>query len=216
MNVEMPERVAKLPTDDKGRPVPWFVAWTDGKPDFRCVDARKIPIAYTKHLCWICGEKLGRYLAFTIGPMCAINHIASEPPSHKECAIYAAQACPFLTTPKMHRRTSDLPEGVTDPAGMILRRNPGVTLVWITESFEPIAVPRDNGGLPGLLFVVGEPTMLLWFCEGRPATREEILESINSGLPILREAANMDPEPEECLAALERQYQKTLQLVPSE
>src|SRR5215471_20238556 len=102
-NFQMPERVAKLPRDEKGRPVPWFVAWPDGKPDFRCVDAPKIYIAYRDQLCWICGEKLGKFLAFPIGPMCAVNHIASEPPSHKDCAIYAAMACPFLATPKMHR-----------------------------------------------------------------------------------------------------------------
>jgi hypothetical protein len=215
MNPEMPEWIAKLPTDEKGRPVPWFVAWIEGKPDFRVMDGRKLPIAYKERLCWICGEKLGRYLAFPIGPMCAINHISAEPPSHKECAIYAAQACPFLVTPKMHRRERDLPEDTVQPGGISIRRNPGVVLIWITESFTPIAVPAMNGGLPGVLFQVGEPVALFWFSEGRVATRAEVLESINSGLPLLEEATLMDPEPEESMAALKRQYERTLLLLPA-
>jgi hypothetical protein len=214
--IAVPERIQKLPMDEKGRYVPWFVAFTDGKPDFRCVDGRKIIPALQDRLCWICGQRLGRFLAFTIGPMCAINRISSEPPSHKECAIYACQVCPFLATPKMHRRERDLPEDMVAPAGISIRRNPGVVLIWITQDFQPIAIPQENGGVgSGMLFQVGEPTMLLWYCEGRPATRQEVIESIDSGLPLLKEAAELDSEPAESMAALERQYQRTLKLIPA-
>lgn len=215
MNIETPERIAKLPTDEKGRYVPWFVAWPDGKPDFRCVDAPKIIEAVRSRLCWVCGERLGKYLAFTIGPMCAINHISSEPPSHKECAIYSARVCPFLTTPRMHRRERDLPEGVTDPAGISIRRNPGVVLVWVTTTYQSIVIPDSNGGVgSGVLFQIGDLSEAFWFCEGREATRAEILESMESGLPLLREASELDSDPTESLAALERQYQRTLELIP--
>jgi hypothetical protein len=36
----MPARFARLPADERGYPVPKFVEWIDGKPDFRCVDSR--------------------------------------------------------------------------------------------------------------------------------------------------------------------------------
>src|SRR5262245_3833667 len=103
-NVDMPGRIRWLPIDARGFPVPWFVAWfKDGEqvepgvglPDFRVADANKMRSALKLRLCWVCGKRLGRHLAFTIGPMCAINRTMSEPPSHYECARFAAQACPF-------------------------------------------------------------------------------------------------------------------------
>ena len=33
----LPRRFLGLPIDDRGYPVPWFVHWVDGKPDFRLV-----------------------------------------------------------------------------------------------------------------------------------------------------------------------------------
>src|SRR5438132_506337 len=83
-------RISQLPIDDAGRPVPWFVAWVDGKPEFRVVGPGKREEAYAKRKCWVCGQQLGSYLVFVIGPMCALNRISSEPPSHKDCAIFAA------------------------------------------------------------------------------------------------------------------------------
>src|SRR5262245_39698608 len=83
-----PPRIKRLPLDARGYPVPWFVAYVDGVPDFRIVDTPKIGVAWNKQRCWICGGQLGRYLAFAIGPMCAVNRVSSEPPSHLECAMY--------------------------------------------------------------------------------------------------------------------------------
>lgn len=42
---ELPRRMAELPTDHIGRPVPWFVAWIDGKPDFRVIGPGKLQSA---------------------------------------------------------------------------------------------------------------------------------------------------------------------------
>ena len=173
----IPPRIAKLPTDARGYPVPWFVAWIDGAPDFRVVEQGRIGEAILDQRCWICGEKLGRYLAFVIGPMCAVNRISSEPPSHRECAEFAARACPFLTMPKMKRNEKGLPEDYQAPAGVFIKRNPGVAVLWISESYHLI---KDRGGV---LFEVGKPVEVLWFAEGRKATRAEIMESITSGFP---------------------------------
>ncbi len=167
---KIPPRVAKLPTDARGYPVPWFVAWIDGAPDFRVVEQGRIGEAILDQRCWICGEKLGRYLAFVIGPMCAVNRISSEPPSHRECAEFAARACPFLTMPKMKRNEKGLPEDYQAPAGVFIKRNPGVAALWISESYHLIKAPG------GVLFEVGKPVEVLWFAEGRKATRAEIME----------------------------------------
>jgi hypothetical protein len=187
MRPEIPERIAQLPLDDAGRPVPWFVAWVEGKPDFRIVGPGKREEAYAKRKCWVCGQQLGRYLVFVIGPMCALNRISSEPPSHKDCAIFAARACPFLTTPRMHRRIRDLPEEASKADGIPIDRNPGVTLLWVTKSYWPVS---DQMG--GFLFRLGPPEQTLWFREGRPASREEILESIEGGLVTVRAIAEQE------------------------
>lgn len=74
VNVDMPPRIARLPVNDAGYPVPWFVAWIDGKPDFRVIGPAKLPKAVKEGRCWICGDKItGPTVAFVIGPMCAVN-----------------------------------------------------------------------------------------------------------------------------------------------
>lgn len=183
---DAPARIQALPTDHRGFPVPWFVAWIDGQPDFRVIEDGKITAALRQERCWLCGQKLGAYKAFVIGPMCAINRVSSEPPCHLDCAEFAAQACPFLTQPKMRRNTKGLPEFAQSAPGIPLDRNPGVALIWSTKSFRPTRVDH------GLLFDVGEPERVLWYAEGRAATRDEVLDSITSGLDVLLDAAKSD------------------------
>jgi hypothetical protein len=69
----MPLRMTALPIDERGYPVPYFVAWVDGKPDHRIADASKMPGAINSGLCWLCGQKLGAFKYFVIGPMCSIT-----------------------------------------------------------------------------------------------------------------------------------------------
>src|SRR4051812_13673711 len=96
----VPHRMRSLPIR-RGYPVPWFVARVENEFHFPTADSRKMMIALHRHVCWVCGQPLGSYLAFVIGPMCAVNRISSEPPSHLECAQFSAMACPFLVRPKM-------------------------------------------------------------------------------------------------------------------
>lgn len=205
--LDIPARFLKLPVDERGYPVPRFVAWIDGKPDFRVADADFAQRCRTHHLCWLCGEPLGRYMAFVIGPMCAINRISSEPPSHLDCARFAARACPFLTHPMRKRNEEGLPEEGEEPGGVMIRRNPGVTLVWVTQSYTTFKQPG------GVLFKIGEPVNTEWFARGRQATREEILASIETGLPILRNIA--EQEGPKAIEAFEYQVKQGLQLVPA-
>ncbi|MFD4569344.1 hypothetical protein ACFWOX_33905 [Streptomyces sp. NPDC058467] len=201
-----PPRIARLPRNKVGYPVPWFVAWIDGQPDFRVVGIGKLDDAVRFRQCWLCGQALGANAAFVIGPMCAVNRVSAEPPSHRDCAIYAATACPFLTNPGMRRRGNNLPDEAADPDGIMIDRNPGVALVWISRTWR---VRTDYR-----LFDVGDPTETRWYAEGREATRSEVLASITSGLPLLRAEAEKDRRPAAALAELDRQYTRALALVP--
>jgi hypothetical protein len=195
----MPARIARLPVDPRGYPVPKFVAHIEGKPDFRIMDANHLRNSIKQGLCWICGDRLGTRKAFTVGPMCCINRISPEPPSHRECAVFAAQNCPFLTTPEARRRKSGLPEERT-VAGIMIERNPGVTAIWVTRGFNLMQVSN------GVLFVMGDPETLEFYARGRIATRAEIDESIRTGFPLLENAARRDGR--EAIAALMGQRQR--------
>ncbi|NUR04362.1 MAG: hypothetical protein HOY79_50015 [Streptomyces sp.] len=211
-----PPRIDRLPRNTVGYPVPWFVATVDGQPDFRVIGEGKMRGAIDLLLCWLCGHSLinrtlgpaATQYAYVIGPMCAVNRTSAEPPAHRRCAIYAATACPFLTTPSMRRRSNNLPVTVIAPDGVMIRRNPGVTAVWVTNTW------RMMDGFQ--LFATGEPAEVLWFAEGRPATRAEVLESIATGMPLLADEARKDPDPAAAMAALHAQYERALSLIPAD
>lgn len=206
--IPMPESVARRPRDHRGYPIPWFVARIKGKPDFRVVRPNGVAIAVAAGGCWICGEQLSGYLAFTIGPMCAVNRVTSEPPAHPGCALFAARACPFLTRPHMRRRENGLPGGLGEMPGTPILRNPGVVLVWITRSFRQFS---DAKG--GLLLRVGDPIRTKWFALGRAATRAEASASIDEGLPTLRAAAHRDGPA--AVAELEEMTDRARDLLPA-
>lgn len=207
---EIPFRMRHLPRDKHHHVVPWFVAWIDGQPDFRIIRENGIHQAIRDHTCWLCGKPMGRYTAFVIGPMCAVNRVTAEPGSHLDCALYAAQVCPFLANPRMQRRENGVEDAIV-PAGVSIRRNPGVALVWVSRTWRTF--PDGTGGV---LIDVSQPESVHWFAEGRPATRAEVLASIDSGLPILREMCDQDDEPERSRAVLDRQHQAALALIPAD
>lgn len=184
----LPAKMASRPIDKRGFPVPFFVAMVNGEPDHRVVEPRARQQCVRHGWCWLCGTPLGAYKSFVIGPMCAVNRVNSEPPSHLECARYAAQACPFLARPHAKRREAGMPENANEPAGVLLPRNPGVALVWTTRSFKPFNAPG------GVLFKLGDPESMEWYAERRPATLAEVETSIESGLPLLLDVARQDGE----------------------
>jgi hypothetical protein len=190
----LPERLKKLPVH-RGFPVPWFVDWIDGVPELRAMDPDKLRLAIRERLCWVCGEALGRYMTFVAGPMCGINRTSAEPPSHLECARWSARNCPFLSKPDYERRDGGM-EGSIAPAGHMLRRNPGVTLLWTTRDYTLF-----DDGRGGTLIEIGEPTHVEWWSMGKPATLAQVEESVRTGLPALQELA--DAESKEARAELD-------------
>jgi hypothetical protein len=184
-SIPTPDRIKHRPISRTGFYVPWFVyvSHETGEPDFRVIGPGKMEQAVKRNLCWICGGALGVHRASVIGAMCAVNRCISEPPAHFECAEYAARACPFLANPRAKRNEKNLPEERIEPAGTI-RRNPGVVAVWVAREIKPFRHEHS------VLFRLGEPERVLWFAEGRPATRAEVLHSIDTGLPLLYDEAD--------------------------
>ncbi len=214
----LPPRIARLPVESRGFPVPWFVQWFkdgepcdfgEGQPDFRVVDSRKMRAALKRPHCWVCGEQMGVHRVFLIGPMCAINRVISEPPSHRECAEFAAKACPFLANPRMRRNEKDLPEA-NEAAGFGLKRNPKAVCLWETRDYRPF---RPHAGNSGILFKLGDPTRVDWYANGRAATRSEVMESIDSGFPELERLASV--EGNEATAALHLCRARVMPLLPA-
>ena len=219
----MPDRIRRLPVSPTGYPVPWFVEWFkdgascksgEGIPDFRIVDSRKMIKALRQHQCWVCGDAMGVHKCFVIGPMCAVNRVNAEPPTHRDCAIWSARNCPFLSKPNMVRNENGMNDEngkpVFDPpAGHGLKRNPGVACVWNTKSYQ---IFRPHDGNDGILFSLGKPIEVLWLASGRQATRQEVMASIESGYPELLTVAKS--EGPDAVAALATKREAAMKLLP--
>jgi hypothetical protein len=214
VGLTIPERIKRLPVCPVRRiPVPWFVSMTeDGVYEFRAVEPEKLFQATIQNLCWVCGEPRGKNSSFVLGPMCTVNRNSAEPPSHHDCAVFSAQACPFLTKPHMRRRENDLPVQMSeqDSPGIFIKRNPGCVAIWTTRKFTYF---RDG---KGLLFTPGDPESVEWFAEGRQATRLEVTESIDSGLPILMEMAEKEPDKEGAIKLLHKLRADVEKYLPKE
>jgi hypothetical protein len=200
----LPDRMRGLAVH-RGYPVPHFVGWVDGVPDFRTMDGAKLRDCVRFRRCWLCGGPLGRFQTFVAGPMCGLTRTSAEPPSHLDCAQFSVQACPFLSLPKMVRREDGLPEDAVEPAGVMIKRNPGVSLLWTTRDWKLF---NDGTGRP--LIEMGEPTRIEWFAHGRHATREEVLASVESGLPLLQEFCESPAD----IAELDAKRERFMALVP--
>lgn len=197
------ERIARLPVDKRGYPVPFFVAWPDGphgEPEFRMADAQKMKLCIVAHLCWVCGERIRGPRAYVIGPMCSVTRTTSEPPSHIECAEWSVKGCPFLTKPQMERRKDDyILARRNNGAGIMIERNPGVSAVWVTNGHKLFDDQRGRK-----LFRVNDPQAVSWWCEGRPATRSEVIASIESGMHFLLDPCVDQAERDEVMEMRER------------
>lgn len=204
----VPDRMRALPVDTRGYPVPWFVTYVNGEPDFRLADPDKFTRAIRYNRCWVCGDHNGAYKVFVVGPISLISGVHGEPPCHRDCAEYSVQACPFLARPAMRRREKGLPEGGLFVDG-IVKGNPGVSVLWSTKRFR-----TDRGAVSGTRIFLGSPEWLSWWREGRAATREEAATSLDSGRSVLLDEARAHGP--DGLAVLDQRYQRAVQLLPKE
>jgi hypothetical protein len=220
---EMPDRIKRLARDERGYPVPRFVMWftkagkpahlprESDKPDFRCADQGFRYLAFKRGLCWLCGEPTGTHKIYVIGPMCVINRTTSEPACHRDCAEYAARACPFLINPREKRNLKGLDPEAGSPGGTMIKRNPGCTALYETKEALMMGAPGHDGG--GWLIRLGAPERIDWWAEGRSATRGEVMASIESGYPLL--FAEAKKEGPEAIHALGRMHLAAMKFMPA-
>jgi hypothetical protein len=103
----------------------------------------------------------------------------------------------------MVRREDEQP--LNAAAGFAIRRNPGVAMLWITREFELFRPPAGN---EGLLIQMGTPDSVEWWAEGKPATREQVLHSIDEGLSNLEAIARQEKGGLEALANARSRFEK--------
>jgi len=185
----IPDKMRKRPLDARGYPVPWFVEWIGGKPDFRVMDTRKYKLALDKRRCWLCGAQLGKFATFVAGLMCIVNRTSAEPPSHIECAKFAVRGCPFLTIPTAQYREANLPANSTSTPGSIMD-NPEVSALWTCDTWQAFHVME--GERISTLVQFGDPKSVTYWKQGRPATDAEVHETFWRRLAILQRAAEQD------------------------
>jgi hypothetical protein len=205
----LPERMRHLRVFN-GYPVPWFVPWkTDGTPEFRVVTHERRDEALRTRSCWVCGDVLGRYLAFVLGPMCGITRTTSEPPCHRECAHWSVVNCPFLNGREKRRRDDELTKQldlVGSTPGFMIPRQPNAVLIWVTKSFE-----RFDDGRGNWLLRVGSPLQLSCWSGGKRCATSVVRASIESGFPTLYQAAEAEgPDAVKNLIAMRDRFEAIL------
>ena len=112
--------------------------------------------------------------------------------------------------PNRKRDDTDLPAEAKAIGGdeAMIRRNPGVTALWVTEGYKLF---RSRDGT--VMITIGDPIEVTWWARGRKATREEVMASFESGMPILRAMA--EKEGKEAIDELEALSKQGLKLVPA-
>lgn len=118
----IPKRIAELPRDERGYPIPFFAQYVDGKPDLRIADGRKAVRCDHDLLCWVCGQALLTSVCFIGGPKSAQSGTYSDGPMHRDCAEFSLRVCPHLAIPNASRRSNDLPENVVEPVGYVEKK----------------------------------------------------------------------------------------------
>jgi hypothetical protein len=104
----IPERLAHLPLDERGFPIPYFIPIVHGKPEFRFADSKKKIHCRNYKKCWICGKRLlaGKFW-FITGPKGLKNRTVSDEAMHEECARFSLKVCPHMFYEKAERRTTE-------------------------------------------------------------------------------------------------------------
>jgi hypothetical protein len=158
-----------LPVNAQGYPVPYFAR--DPERLSR-VDPGKRWWAVARRRCWSCGKRLVSSATFVLGPAQALSRETTEPPAHRACAGFTIRTCPFLTNPRYQRSGAS--------AHAQAAQNPGCFALWTTREYRF----DDDADEPHLRLMVGDPLDVAWFCQGRRATRAEVLQAFKIDRPL--------------------------------
>jgi hypothetical protein len=137
-NIEIPKELAHLKIDKRGYPVPFFVPWNNGEPDFRYMDAQRLYMIIDNKLCHICGKKLHKdYCYFISGPIGYQNRISSDAGMHRICAEFSLKACPHLYLQKAERRENDeVGKLINSKPSPIIKEKPSTLLLIKASKFK--------------------------------------------------------------------------------
>lgn len=165
--IPKPARIAKLPLDPRGYPIPWFVSVA---ADLRFADGRKKCRAFQFDLCWVCGEKLlPNVYAFVGGPLSVRNRIFGDWASHVECAEYSVKACPFINGTMTKRRD-------TEPTHPDLKTHTGdPTQLYHVVPYTAIVVAKSVEKIPRReIFEAKKIIRTIWYKAGEEVTAGEV------------------------------------------
>ncbi|TVT61911.1 hypothetical protein FNH05_01970 [Amycolatopsis rhizosphaerae] len=117
-SVPKPKRLAHLRIDPRGYPIIAAIGQAPGDIDFGALsESRKLALA-TFDLCAVCalpfGEELRWQVSFDEATAMAKTLVSNEAPVHEICALYAAQVCPFVSSPYA-RHGDDVRKGMKRP-----------------------------------------------------------------------------------------------------
>lgn len=146
-DIPMPPRLTSRPKDSRGYPIPASVMIDEaGVPDFRVTDIAKwVALAQTRR-CALCGEPLGRHIAFVGGPLARKNRFFTDLGMHRDCAEYALKVCPYLAAPNFRYAESLRPgPGVmVSVAPEVSPTRPEKFFMGITRDFAIVRGPSDT------------------------------------------------------------------------
>lgn len=190
--VPLPKHLSHLRLDDRGYPILATVPQTFVEPDFGMLsDRRKLAIG-ALDICGVCAlpftsDELRWQVTFAIAGAAPVEDriqipthpafrmdVFAEPPLHEICALYAAQVCPFVSSPyARHRKHTEL-RGQRRPNSVVLAGYRHTTLV---------AGADDAAGQGSVIFNMS----------GRPALHE--LTNRDTAYAAYQTAFGEEPEP---------------------
>lgn len=145
--IPIPSFLKHPKVNKNGFPIPFFVGYVDGKPDFRLLDAKKQMYCIEQKLCAICGKKLIKHSYYFIsGPNGYTNKISTDPAMHRACAEYSLNVCPHLHIEKTTRRETGI-EHLKQEQGAIMLDKPPMLLLVKADNFSKVRHPDGRHAL---------------------------------------------------------------------
>jgi hypothetical protein len=147
-SIEIPPFLSHLKVDERGYPIPFFVAYVKGKPDFRMIDPKKFNYCFEQDLCFVCGKKHVKKNYFIVtGPQGLANGVHSDCPSHRGCLEYSLKICPhlFFESSQRNERGEHYNHAVKTTGVAGVKEKPDI--LYLIKADKWVTIPGPNGGV---------------------------------------------------------------------